>query len=76
MSMAPSGGWCAIFAPLCNAYLASCKIALVGLTGEGQYIDICPDHDLVLVRMGRTDSDHSEELKAWRTRVLETFAGA
>jgi CubicO group peptidase (beta-lactamase class C family) len=42
---------------------------------EGQYIDICPEHDLVLVRMGRTDADHSEELKAWRTRVLETFAG-
>jgi len=42
---------------------------------EGQYIDVCPDLDLVLVRMGRTDADHSEELKAWRTRVIETFAG-
>jgi CubicO group peptidase (beta-lactamase class C family) len=42
---------------------------------EGQYIDVCPDLDLVLVRMGRTDADHSEELKAWRTRVIGTFAG-
>jgi CubicO group peptidase (beta-lactamase class C family) len=42
---------------------------------EGQYIDVCPDLDLVLVRMGRTDAEHSEELKAWRTRMIETFAG-
>ena len=42
---------------------------------EGQYIDICPDHDVVLVRLGRTDSDRSEEVKAWRTSVLEAFAG-
>jgi len=42
---------------------------------EGQYIDVCPDLDLVLVRMGRTDADRSEALKAWRTRVIETFAG-
>ncbi len=41
---------------------------------EGQYIDICPDLDLVLVRMGRTDADHSEDLKGWRTRVIDTFA--
>jgi CubicO group peptidase (beta-lactamase class C family) len=42
---------------------------------EGQYIDICPRSDLVLVRMGRTDSSRSEDLKAWRTGVIETFAG-
>ncbi len=42
---------------------------------EGQYIDICPRLDLVLVRMGRTDSEHSEELKAWRTGVIEAFTG-
>ena len=42
---------------------------------EGQYIDICPDLDLVLVRMGRTDADHSEDLKGWRTRVIDAFAG-
>lgn len=43
---------------------------------EGQYIDICPDLDLVLVRMGRTDADHSEDVKQWRTRVIEAFADA
>jgi CubicO group peptidase (beta-lactamase class C family) len=42
---------------------------------EGQYIDICPALDLVLVRMGRTDSVHSEEIKAWRTGVIGAFAG-
>ena len=42
---------------------------------EGQYIDVCPDLDLVLVRLGRTDADHSEELKAWRTEVVSAFAG-
>ena len=41
---------------------------------EGQSIDICPDLDLVLVRMGRTDADHSEDVKAWRTRVIDAFA--
>lgn len=40
---------------------------------EGQFIDICPALDLVLVRMGRTDADHSDALKEWRTRVIETF---
>ncbi len=40
---------------------------------DGQYIDICPDLDLVLVRMGRTDAENSEELKGWRTRVIEAF---
>jgi CubicO group peptidase (beta-lactamase class C family) len=40
---------------------------------EGQYIDVCPHLDLVLVRMGRTDAEHSEELKDWRTRVIDAF---
>jgi CubicO group peptidase (beta-lactamase class C family) len=40
---------------------------------EGQYIDICPDLDLVLVRMGRTDANHSEDVKEWRTRVIGAF---
>jgi len=42
---------------------------------EGQHIDICPASDLVLVRMGRTDSAHSEAIKSWRTTVIEAFAG-
>ncbi len=40
---------------------------------EGQFIDICPDLDLVLVRMGRTDADHSENLKRWRSRMVDAF---
>jgi CubicO group peptidase (beta-lactamase class C family) len=40
---------------------------------EGQYIDLCPALDLILVRMGRTGADHSEDLKGWRTRVIEAF---
>jgi CubicO group peptidase (beta-lactamase class C family) len=40
---------------------------------EGQFIDICPALDLVLVRMGRTESDHSEALKQWRTQVIAAF---
>jgi len=43
---------------------------------EGQYIDICPALDLVLVRMGRTDSDRSEDVKRWRTEVIRAFASA
>jgi CubicO group peptidase (beta-lactamase class C family) len=43
---------------------------------EGQFIDICPVLDLVVVRMGRTDSDHSDALKQWRTQVIEAFGHA
>jgi CubicO group peptidase (beta-lactamase class C family) len=43
---------------------------------EGQYIDVCPALDLVLVRMGRTDADHTDAVKAWRTRVIGAFAAA
>jgi CubicO group peptidase (beta-lactamase class C family) len=40
---------------------------------DGQYIDICPALDLVLVRMGRTEAERSPELKRWRTSVIEAF---
>ncbi len=40
---------------------------------EGQYVDICPDLDLILVRMGRTEADFSEDLKGWRTRMIQAF---
>ena len=43
---------------------------------EGQYIDICPELDLVLVRMGHTEAEHSETLAQWRTRVIDAFASA
>jgi len=42
---------------------------------EGQSIDICPRSDLVLVRMGRTDSTRSDAVKAWRTEVIGAFTG-
>ena len=40
---------------------------------EGQYIDVCPALDLVLVRMGRTDTEHSAELRRWRAEVIGSF---
>jgi CubicO group peptidase (beta-lactamase class C family) len=43
---------------------------------EGQSIDICPALDLVLVRLGRTDSEHSEALRRWRAAVVDRFAVA
>jgi CubicO group peptidase (beta-lactamase class C family) len=43
---------------------------------EGQYIDVCPALDLVLVRMGRTDAEHGEHLKRWRSEVIEAFGAA
>ena len=43
---------------------------------EGQYIDVCPALDLVLVRMGRTGSDRSEDVKRWRTEVVRAFAAS
>ena len=41
---------------------------------EGQYIDICPALDLVVVRLGKTDADRSELVRAWRSEVLDAFA--
>jgi CubicO group peptidase (beta-lactamase class C family) len=43
---------------------------------EGQYIDICPALDLVLVRMGRTGAERSPVLRAWRDEVIGAFASA
>jgi CubicO group peptidase (beta-lactamase class C family) len=41
---------------------------------EGQSIDVCPALDLVLVRLGRTATEHSPDLSRWRAAVLEAFA--
>ena len=41
---------------------------------EGQHIDICPASDLVLVRMGRTGSDRSPRVRAWRDQVIAAVA--
>ena len=43
---------------------------------EGQFIDICPALDLVLVRMGRTPAERSESLQAWRAEVIDAFGAA
>jgi len=43
---------------------------------DGQYLDIVPALDLVLVRLGRTASDRSPLLRAWRDEVIGTFAGS
>ncbi len=40
---------------------------------DGQFIDVCPSLDLVMVRMGRTGSDHAEDVKRWRADVIEAF---
>ena len=42
---------------------------------DGQYVDICPALDLVLVRLGRTDAEHSPVLRGWRDEVIDAFRG-
>ena len=41
---------------------------------EGQYIDVCPALDLVLVRLGRTDAERTPLVRAWRDEVIGAFA--
>ncbi len=41
---------------------------------EGQSITLCPDLDLVVVRLGKTDISHGPDLIAWRAAVVEAFA--
>jgi CubicO group peptidase (beta-lactamase class C family) len=41
---------------------------------EGQYIDVCPALDLVLVRLGRTGAERSPVVRAWRDEVIAAFA--
>ncbi len=43
---------------------------------EGQSILCVPDLDLVVVRLGRTDSSHSADLRAWRAAVTGRFHSA
>ena len=40
---------------------------------DGQYIDLCPALDLVLVRLGRTGSDRTSQVRAWRDTVIDAF---
>jgi CubicO group peptidase (beta-lactamase class C family) len=41
---------------------------------EGQSVLVCPALDLVLVRLGRTDASHSDDLFEWRRAVVDAFA--
>jgi CubicO group peptidase (beta-lactamase class C family) len=43
---------------------------------EGQSILVSPGQDLVVVRIGRTDAAHSDDLFEWRARVVDAFATA
>jgi CubicO group peptidase (beta-lactamase class C family) len=40
---------------------------------EGQSITICPTHDLVVVRLGRTAAPHYPDLARWRADVVRAF---
>jgi len=42
---------------------------------DGQYLDLVPGLDLVLVRLGRTGSDRSPALRAWRDAVIAELGG-
>ena len=41
---------------------------------EGQTITLCPQLDLVVVRLGKTASEHYPDLVAWRAAMVEAFA--
>jgi CubicO group peptidase (beta-lactamase class C family) len=41
---------------------------------EGQSITVCPALDLVVVRLGKTDTEHDTDLVAWRADVVRAFA--
>jgi CubicO group peptidase (beta-lactamase class C family) len=41
---------------------------------EGQRISMIPDLDLVLVRLGKTHTDHSPTMDAHLDRIVEQFA--
>ena len=80
----PRGGWTRGADPVRWTRTAGTSTARTGGRGgrpgtfwaaghEGQYIDICPALDLVLVRMGRTDDEHSDDVKPWRTWVIGAF---
>jgi CubicO group peptidase (beta-lactamase class C family) len=40
---------------------------------EGQSITICPTHDLVVVRLGRTVAAHYPDLIRWRADMVRAF---
>lgn len=43
---------------------------------EGQSISICPPLDLVVVRLGKTPDERSDNLAPWRVAMVQAFADA
>jgi CubicO group peptidase (beta-lactamase class C family) len=43
---------------------------------HGQFLDLVPALDLVLVRLGRTATDRMPVLRAWRDEVIDVFQGS
>jgi CubicO group peptidase (beta-lactamase class C family) len=41
---------------------------------EGQSIAICPALDLIVVRLGKTPTEHDPDLVAWRADVVQAFS--
>ena len=41
---------------------------------EGQSITICPTHDLVVVRLGKTAAAHYPDLTRWRADIMRAFS--
>jgi CubicO group peptidase (beta-lactamase class C family) len=41
---------------------------------EGQSITVCPTHDLVVVRLGKTAAAHDPDLARWRADVVQAFS--
>jgi CubicO group peptidase (beta-lactamase class C family) len=41
---------------------------------EGQSISVVPALDAVVVRLGKTDAERYDQLRAWRHEVLEVLA--
>ncbi len=42
---------------------------------EGQSVTVCPAHDLVVVRLGKTPTEHAPDLVAWRADMVAAFDG-
>ncbi len=40
---------------------------------EGQMIVVCPAHDLLVARLGKTDAAHKPDLATWRDRMVAAF---
>ena len=43
---------------------------------DGQYVDLVPALDLVLIRLGRTGSERSPALRTWRDQLIAACAGS